>query len=157
MKIMKGRQNAHDIIRSSRISSRSIQIAATMDQQNKHEVATRGAAMGGGGRLPTESPHPNWPGAAAYRGLRHVTLRHHPHPFDPEGPFGWNPVTSGGRAAGGPRDGSHGGARDGGHGGSRDGGPRGSPGREHGGPRDGEHGGARDGGPRGTGGNGGTL
>ena len=43
MKIMKGRQNVHDIIRSSRISSRSIQIAATMDQQNKHEVATRGA------------------------------------------------------------------------------------------------------------------
>ena len=29
---------------------------------------------------------------AAYRGLRHVTLRHHPHPFTPEGPFGWKPV-----------------------------------------------------------------
>ena len=46
MKIMKGRQNAHDIIRSSRISSRTIQIAATMDQQNKHEVATRGGLGG---------------------------------------------------------------------------------------------------------------
>ena len=46
----------------------------------------------GRARLPTESPHPNWPGAAAYRGLRHVTLRHHPHPFNPEGPFGWNPL-----------------------------------------------------------------
>ena len=46
----------------------------------------------GGTRLPTESPHPNWPGGAAYRGLRHVTLRHHPHPFTPEGPFGWKPV-----------------------------------------------------------------
>ena len=86
MKIVKGRQNAHDIIRSSRTSSRTIQIAATMDQQNKHEVATRGGL--GGARLPTDSPHPNWPGAAAYRGLRHVTLRHHPHPFNPEGPFG---------------------------------------------------------------------
>ena len=40
---MKGRQNAHDIIISSRISSRTIQIAATLDQHNKHEVATRGA------------------------------------------------------------------------------------------------------------------
>ena len=47
---------------------------------------------GGGARLPTESPHPNWPGGAAYRGLRHVTFRHHPHPFNPEGPFGWNLV-----------------------------------------------------------------
>ena len=96
----------------------------------------------GGARLPTYSPHPNWPGAAAYRGLRHVTLRHHPHPFNPEGPFGWNPVTSGGRAAGGARDGSHGGARDGGHGGARDGGHGGAMtagnhgvylGRDHGG------------------------
>ena len=34
----------------------------------------------------------NWPGGAAYRGLRHDTLRHHPHPFNPEGPFGWDPV-----------------------------------------------------------------
>ena len=40
--LMKGRQHAHDVIRSSRISSRTIQIAATMDEQNKHEVATRG-------------------------------------------------------------------------------------------------------------------
>ena len=66
MKIMKGRQNAHDIIRSSRISSRTIQIAATMDQQNKHEVATRGAwgadfrrnlpiRIGLGGRLTVDS------------------------------------------------------------------------------------------------------
>ena len=43
MNIMKGRQNAHDIFRSSCISSRTILIAATMDQQNKHEVATGGA------------------------------------------------------------------------------------------------------------------
>ena len=57
MKIMKGRQNAHDIIRSSRTSSRTIEIAATMDKQNKYEVATRW-----GGRLPTESTHPIWPG-----------------------------------------------------------------------------------------------
>ena len=67
MKIMKGRQNVHDIIRSSRISSRSIQIAATMDQQNKHEVATLGAwggqdfrrnlpiRIGLGGRLTVDS------------------------------------------------------------------------------------------------------
>ena len=67
MKIMKDRQNAHDIIRSSRISYRSIQIAATMDQQNKHEVARRGAwggpdfrrnlpiRIGLGGRLTVDS------------------------------------------------------------------------------------------------------
>ena len=43
VKLMKGRQNAHGIIRSSRISSRTMQIAATMDQHNKQEVATLGA------------------------------------------------------------------------------------------------------------------
>ena len=60
-----------------------------MDQQNKHEVATRGAWGGqtSDGISPSEFA---W--GAAYRGLRHVTLRHHPHPFNPEGPFGWNPV-----------------------------------------------------------------
>ena len=86
---MKGRPHAHDIIRSSRISSRTIQIAATMDEQNKHEVATRGAWGGqtSDGIYPSELA---W--GAAYRGLRHVTLRHHPHPFNPEGRFGWNPV-----------------------------------------------------------------
>ena len=39
-----------------------------------------------GTRLRTESPHPNWPGGAAYRGVRHDTLRNHPHPLNPEGP-----------------------------------------------------------------------
>ena len=47
-------------------------------------------------------------GLGRRRTVDSVMLRHHPHPFNPEGPFGWNPVASGARAAGVARHGSHG-------------------------------------------------
>ena len=121
---VEGPANAHDTMRTSRISSRTIQIAATMDQQNKHEVARRGAwggqtsdgispsELAWGGGLPwTPSCYTSPSSASIYsRGPLRVETRGVGHsPSSSGGPMFWLTLgsvwvvlasSSGGRLAG---------------------------------------------------------